>query len=393
MVVDIREVARRSGVSPATVSRALNGRPDVSEATRERVMKTASDLGYLPNQQARSLVRRRSDTIGLIWDTTYVTSHGRQPFLQDLLVALKMALADTGYHLMLLSPRGGDGSTDGFIRIAAQHSLEGILLMAVDAHQPAVDALIASGRAVVGLDLPILGRRASNVSTDNRGGAAMAVDHLVGLGHRRIAVINARQDMLPAAQRHEGFCAAMARHGLRIPVDYVGQGDFFVESGHKAMQQLLLLPEPPTAVFAAGDQMAVGAMHAVLEAGLEVPRDVSIVGFDDVEIAALVRPALTTISQDYLAMGKAAVRLLTTLIAEDRKDRKVRKDREDRKGSEGFLGSEGFVGSEGFEGSEGFAGSEGSEGSDARPAPAAADPELVPGRLIVRSSTGPVPSA
>ncbi|MDQ1700981.1 MAG: LacI family transcriptional regulator [Frankiaceae bacterium] len=354
MVVDIREVARRSGVSPATVSRALNGRPDVSEATRERVMRTASDLGYLPNEQARTLVRRRSDTVGLIWDTTYVELHGRQPFLQDLLVALKMALADTGYHLMLLSPRSGDGSKDGFIRIAAQHSLEGIVLMAVDAHQPAVDALIASARPVVGLDLPILGRRASNVSTDNAGGAEMAVDHLVGLGHRRIAVISARQDMLPAAQRHEGFCAAMARHGLDVPDGYVVSGDFFLESGHRAMQHLLRQPVLPTAVFAAGDQMAVGAMHAIYEAGLEVPGDISIVGFDDVEIAALVRPALTTISQDYLRMGRAAVTLLTDLISEDR---------------------------------------EYGRGTDAPPSVAGRRPVLVPGTLVVRTSTGPAPTS
>ena len=352
MVVDIREVARRSGVSPATVSRALNGRPDVSEATRERVMKTASDLGYLPNEQARTLVRRRSDTVGLIWDTTYVAV-GRQPFLQDLLVALKMALADTGYHLMLLSPRGGDASTDGFLRIAAQHSLEGIVLMAVDAHQPAVDALIATGRPVVGLDLPIHGRRASNVSTDNVGGAEMAVDHLVSLGHRRIAVISARQDMLPAAQRHEGFCAAMAKHGLEIPDAYVGSGDFFLDSGHRAMQQLLALPVLPTAVFAAGDHMAVGAMHAIYEAGLQVPGDISVVGFDDLEIAALVRPSLTTVTQDYLAMGRAAVSLLTQLINEDRED---------------------------------------GRGPEAPPSVAAGRPALVPGSLVVRKSTGPVPA-
>ena len=352
MVVDIREVARRSGVSPATVSRALNGRPDVSEATRERVMKTASELGYLPNEQARTLVRRRSDTVGLIWDTTYV-SVGRQPFLQDLLVALKMALADTGYHLMLLSPRGGDESTDGFLRIAAQHSLEGIVLMAVDAHQPAVDALIASARPVVGLDLPIHGRRATNVSTDNVGGAKMAVDHLVSLGHRQIAVISARQDMLPAAQRHDGFMAAMAKHGLEVPDEYVGSGDFFLESGRRAMQRLLALPMPPTAVFVGGDHMAVGAMQAVYEAGLEVPGDISIVGFDDVEIAALVRPALTTITQDYLAMGRAAVTILTELIDEDRVD---------------------------------------GRGPEAPPSVAARFPALVPGSLVVRTSTGRVPT-
>ncbi|MDQ1724956.1 MAG: LacI family transcriptional regulator [Frankiaceae bacterium] len=351
-MVDIREVARRSGVSPATVSRALNGRPDVSEATRERVRKTASDLGYLPNEQARTLVRRRSDTVGLIWDTSYVVTKGRHSFLQDLAVGLKIALAETGYHLMILSPGSTTGSEDAFVRIAAQHSLEGVALMAVEPHLPAVEALIASGRPCIGLDLPIRGRRASYVGADNHHGASLAVDHLVGLGHRRIAVITGPLDILPGVERHEGFRTQMAAHGLEVLPEYVVSGDFFIESGHAAMLTLLALPNPPTAVFACGDQMAVGAMHAINEAGLDVPGDISVVGFDDVEIAALVRPSLTTVSQDYLGLGRAAVELLSNLIAEDR---------------------------------------EFGRGADAPPSTAARRPELVPGALIVRDSTGPVP--
>ena len=352
MVVDIREVARLSGVSPATVSRALNGRPDVSEATRERVRKMASDLGYLPNEQARTLVRRRSDTVGLIWDTSYVVTKGRHSFLQDLAVGLKIALAETGYHLMILSPGSTTGFDDALIRIAAQHSLEGVVLMAVEPHLPAVEALIASGRPCIGLDLPIRGRRASYVGSDNHHGAAVAVDHLIGLGHRRIAVITGPLDMLPGVERHEGFRTQMGVRGLDVPPEYVVSGDFFIDSGHAAMLSLLRLEHPPTAVFVCGDQMAVGALHAINEAGLDVPGDISVVGFDDVEIAALVRPSLTTVSQDYLGLGRAGVALLTALIEEDR---------------------------------------EFGRGADAPPSVAAMRPELVPGELIVRDSTGPVP--
>src|SRR5213080_4832671 len=116
MTADIREVARRSGVSMATVSRALNGRPDVSDTTRARIERVATELGYMPNQQARALVRRRSDMVGLIWDTSYVHRVGRMPFLADLLVALKTALADTGYHLMLLSPKTTTDGVNGFVQ-------------------------------------------------------------------------------------------------------------------------------------------------------------------------------------------------------------------------------------------------------------------------------------
>lgn len=314
MAVDIREVARRSGVSMATVSRALNGRPDVSAATRARIEGVARELGYTPNQQARALVRRRSDMVGLIWDTSYVQRQGRSPFLQDLLVGLKMALADTGYHLMLLSPRAADHGVNAFVQAAMQHGLDGVVLMGVDEHLPAVEALINSGRPCVGMDLPVSGARASYVSSDNRAGAATAIHHLHGLGHKRIATIAGPMPLMAAVDRLDGYRAAMAELGLRVPRGYVQEGDFFPESGYAAMKILLGLKTPPTAVFVAGDQMAVGALRAAAEAGVDVPRDLSVIGYDDLEHAATARPALTTVSQDYLAIGAETVALLTRIM-------------------------------------------------------------------------------
>jgi len=349
-VVDLRAVARSSGVSAATVSRALNGRPEVSEATRAHVTETARRLGYQPNQQARTLARRRSDTIGLIWDSSYVETQGRQPFLQDLLVGLKMALAETGYHLMLLSPQIDDHTPDKFIRAVVQHSLDGVALMAINEHV-AVDALVASGRPCVGLDLPVFGPRSSYVSSDNRGGAAAAVNHLYELGHRRIAMISGPLWMLPGAQRVDGFQETMAALGLDVPAEYIQEGDFFLPSGLECMRRLLSLDVAPTAVFVAGDEMAVGAMHVAIDAGLDVPGDISIVGYDDVEIAALVRPSLTTVRQDYLGMGRAAVAMLSQ-----------------------FMDYE-------------IPASEPSTGQ----APVQFPPRLLPGTLTVRDSSGPVP--
>jgi LacI family transcriptional regulator len=312
--VDIREVARRSGVSMATVSRALNGRPDVSDATRSRIEEIARNLGYTPNQQARALVRRRSDMVGLIWDTSYVETKGRSPFLSDLLVGLKMALADTGYHLMLLSPQTADHGVNAFVQAAMQHGLDGVVLMGVDAHLPALAALINSGRPCVGLDLRVHGPRAGYVCSDNVAGAATAVGHLHGLGHRRIATIVGPQSMMAASDRLVGYRSAMADLRLTIREDYVVEGDFFRESGYTCMQTLLALKNPPTAVFAAGDEMAAGAMQAALDAGLEIARDISVVGYDDIELASIVRPPLTTISQDYLEIGQSAVTMLTQII-------------------------------------------------------------------------------
>jgi LacI family transcriptional regulator len=318
-VIDIRELARRSGVSVATVSRALNDRADVSATTRERVLRLARELGYTPNQQARTLVRRRSDMVGLIWDTGYESETGknRHPFLQDLLVGLKRAASDANYHLMLLSIAREDGGVDSYVRAARQHNLEGVIMMAVDEHHPTITALVAAGVPCVALDLPIQGPRATHVTSDNRTGAATAVTHLRGLGHERIATITGPLNLMPAAERLAGYRYALAKLKLPFRPEYVVSGDFFLASGYAGMHQLLALDQPPTAVFAAGDEMAIGAMHAIEDAGRRVPEDVALVGFDDIEPAALVRPALTTIAQDKLAFGEAAVNALLHTIGSD----------------------------------------------------------------------------
>lgn len=345
VAVDIRDVARRSGVSVATVSRALNVRPGVAAGTRERVTAAARELGYQPNHQARALVRRRCDTVGLIWDTSYVLAGGKVPFLQDLLVGLKIALSDAGYHLMVMSPRPEQDGLHAFARAAAQHNLDGVVLMGVDENRPEVSELITSGLPVVGLDVPVRGVRASYVSTDSTAGAAAAVRHLADLGHRRIATIAGPQHLLPAVERLAGYTETMAALGCAVLPGYVLTGDFFRESGHDRMRRLLALPQPPTAVFVAGDIMAVGASRAIREAGFVVPGDVSVVGYDDLELASVVQPALSTIRQDYLAMGTAAVDLLQELIDDTSTH----------------------------------------DGAGQAPRP----PVLLPGRLVVRESTGP----
>jgi LacI family transcriptional regulator len=312
--MDIRELARRTGVSVATVSRALNDRPDVSAGTRDRIVTMARELGYRPNEQARSLVRRRSGLVGLLWDTGYAVEGARQPFLADVLIGLKIAVADTGYHLLLVSTASGDDDPQAYVRAARQHGLEGVLLMGVDEQSPAAVELIASGRPCIGIDLPLQGPAAGYVTSDNRAGAASAVAHLHRLGHRRIATITGPLTLLPATERLAGYRDRCARSGLPPRPGYVEQGDFFLAGGYAGMRRLLALPDPPTAVFAAGDEMAIGALHAAADTGLRVPQDVSVVGYDDIDAAGLVRPALTTVAQDRMALAAAAVAALVQLV-------------------------------------------------------------------------------
>jgi LacI family transcriptional regulator len=174
--------------------------------------------------------------------------------------------------------------------------------------------LYGSGFPCVALDLPIQGPRATYVTSDNVGGAAEAVRYLHDLGHREIATITGPVDSLPATQRLAGYEQAIGELGMTTRPEYVQIGDFFVESGYTCAQRLAALPNRPTAVFVAGDEMAVGAMHAFEDAGVSIPGDIAVVGFDDIEAAGLVRPALTTIAQDPIALGAAAVESLLTLV-------------------------------------------------------------------------------
>jgi len=312
----IRELARECGVSVATVSRALNGHPEVSVETRRQIQQAAERLGYRPSQSARALVRGRSDAVGLLWDSGYETAGRRHPFLLSLLVGIKQALNDSGRHLILLNVDVDRQGPRAYLDTARQYQLDGVIVMGVDDHRPALRALFESGFPCVAIDHDIAGPRAGCVTSDNRAGAMEAVRHLHGLGHRRIATITGPLDLMPAVQRLTGFEHAIRELGLDLPEQYVQTGDFFMDSGYACGSRLANLPKNrrPTAVFVAGDEMALGAMHAFADAGLEIPADIAIVGFDDIEAAGLVRPTLSTVAQDSLALGAAAVDALLGFV-------------------------------------------------------------------------------
>jgi LacI family transcriptional regulator len=313
----IREVAELSGVSVSTVSRVFNGYGDVSSATRERVRAAARSLDYAPSAAARTLVRRRSQLIGVVLFTGREHPDIGHPFFQDVLVGLKHGIGSRGYDVLLFATEQPDSSRDGahsYLRRARHHHVDGIVLMGVDRGDPEVARLLEADIPLIGVDLDVAGARATHVASDNVGGARLAVRHLRGLGHRRIATIAGPQDSKPGADRLVGFRAELQELGLQSRPDYERIGDFYTESGERAMQELLALPEPPTAVFAAADLMAVGAMKAAREAGLRIPDDLAVVGFDDIQLASLLDPSLTTIRQDKVGVGRAAARALVEQI-------------------------------------------------------------------------------
>jgi LacI family transcriptional regulator len=319
-MTNIQQLAAISGVSVATVSRALNGSAEVSEATRRKILALAEELDYTPSAAARTLVQRRSHVVGVILDTGPGHPDLLHPFFQQVLVGLKDGAGARGYDLLLFAsdePGHGFGGTHSYLRRAGHHGVDGTIVMGYDGSDAEIVKLAASGLPCIAVDAVIPGPRTGYVMSENREGAMLAVRHLLELGHERIATITGTLQTKPGADRLEGYRDQLAHAGLEPRDEYVVKGDFYDESGYRGTRQLLELREPPSAIFAASDLMAAGALRAANELGANVPADLALVGFDDISLASLLQPQLTTIRQDMQALGEAAAEGLSRMI-EDR---------------------------------------------------------------------------
>lgn len=319
-VTTLKDVARVSGFSVSTVSRALTGIGSVDPATKERIESVARDLGYRPHAGARMLVTRRSHVIGVIVATLEPHRRIDHPYLRELLDAMRYGAGEGEYDLLLLTGRS-DETPEHYVHRALSRRVDGIVLLGIDRSEidrggREVRELASVGVPTVGVDLDVrsFGPWFGYVTSDNEGGARLAVRHLLERGRTRIACCAGRLDTPPGAERLAGYRAELERAGVPYRDELVVVEDFTEDGGRRGMHRLLSLRELPDAVFAAGDLMAIGAMRALEEAGLRVPEDVAVVGFDDVEPASIVRPALTTVRQDRDGLGRAAVAMIGALL-------------------------------------------------------------------------------
>jgi DNA-binding LacI/PurR family transcriptional regulator len=294
------DVAAVAGVSGQTVSRVVNASPRVDPLTRERVERAMSELGYRPHRAARALRTGRSHTIGLVVSTLATVGNSR------MLQAIADAAAARGYALTVVTASGADAVADGFARLRDQGVDGAIVLNEATASARAVD--VPAGLALVVVDSP-LDDRYVVVQTDHAAGAASAVAHLLQRGHRTVHLLAGPTGSFAADERERGWREALAAAGVREGT--VLRGDWTSASGHAAVAAL---PAEATALFAANDQMALGALRGLAEAGRAVPESVAVVGFDDVADAADFRPPLTTVRQDFDALGAAAVAALADAI-------------------------------------------------------------------------------
>lgn len=307
-------VAAEAGVSRATVSRVINGSPRVSAEVKTAVEAAIAALGYVPNRAARSLAMRRTDSIALVMrepDATVLND----PYLGNIIIATSQTLVGTGVQLVLVNAQNTKEHAQLADYVRSGH-VDGVLLASMHDDDPLPRLLLDAGIPTV-----VGGRPArpmpglSYVDTDNVGGAQLAAERLLSAGRGKVATIAGPQDMTAAIDRLSGYRAALTGAGRRA--DRVAYGDFSRESGQAAMRDLLARHPDLDGVFAANDMMAAGAIRALRDAGRTVPTDVSVVGFDDIELARHTEPPLTTIHQPIVAQARTMTELLLTQIGGD----------------------------------------------------------------------------
>jgi LacI family transcriptional regulator len=309
----IREIARAAGVSIATVSRVINGRPDVAPQTREAVLRVVREHGFSTNRNARALSGGRTGLVGVtvpIVEAAYfaviLSGAAEALYEQDMRVVLCPTLHQHEREVTLLD-RLMHGTTDGAV------------LMLPEESNAELKALQRTGYSFVVVDPRVaLDEGIPAVSAAHASGARAATEHLLSVGHRRIGAITGPSEWMASTERLNGYRAALAAAGVLPDPVLVVESSFSIESGERAAVALLDLPDPPTAIFGFNDNVAIGALHVARARGIRVPEELSVVGFDDSEEAAIVTPALTTVRQPLAEMGRMAISLLLRLLEHQR---------------------------------------------------------------------------
>ncbi|WP_061299203.1 LacI family DNA-binding transcriptional regulator [Herbidospora cretacea] len=302
----LEKVAARAGVSRATVSRVVNGSTTVAEHIRVAVQRAVEELGYVPNQAARSLVTQRADSIALVFSEPPVRVFSDDPTFAGIIrgVSLEADAADKQVVLMLAGSSRGHERVE---RYTTSGHVDGVIVASMHGADPLPAALARRGIPVVCSGRPLTGSSLPYVDIDNVGGAESAVRHLLESGRRRIATIAGPPDMVAGIDRLTGYRSTLRDSGRR---SIIAIGDFTRDGGFDAMNQLLEDDPALDAVFAASDMMALGALQALRRAGRRVPDDVAVIGYDDIPSAPYADPPLTTVRQPTLRMGRELARLL-----------------------------------------------------------------------------------
>jgi LacI family transcriptional regulator len=307
----MNDVARLAGVSATTVSHVLNKTRRVAPDTRRRVLEAIAKLNYYKDAHARRLARGRSDSLGLI------VSDIANPFFPELIKAFEDAALEKGFDILLCNTNYQPERTHAAVRKMIENKVPGVAVMTSELGATLAKDLASNDVAVVFLDLGTTRKNVSNVRADYSKGVHQAIDHLRGLGHKEIAFIAGPQSLRSAVTRRTAFVDALNHWGL--PSDQTVEGDHKVDGGMRAAQAILSKPNLPTAILCSNDLTAIGAMKALGQAGIRVPEDVSVIGFDDIDFARHAHPPLTTVNLSRVRLGKLAFEALYKMLRSGRR--------------------------------------------------------------------------
>lgn len=308
--VTLKDVARNAGVSPAVVSRVMNNDPSlmVKEETRQNVLKAVRDLSYTPNTIARSLRIQKSGVIGLmIVDVS-------NPFIGEVIRGVQEVVEQSGRFCFLCESRDDSQREAKLVQRMYDQQVEGMIVCTLKNDDPIIELLdrldvkyVAATRTVPGLTAPA-------ITFNHDKSIHLAMEHLIDLGHTRIGYIYGHMYTHSGVTRAAAYKAMLKQHGLPLRKEYLVESHYFAQDGYLAMQKLMQLPEPPTAIIACNDVVALSAIKAAKEAGLDIPGDLSIIGYNNIDVSAIVHPALTTIDTPAYALGMQAAKTLLNLI-------------------------------------------------------------------------------
>ena len=308
----IREVAQKAQVSYTTVSHVINNTRFVTEETRQRVLAAMEALNYRPNNLARALRRGETCTLGLILPDS------ANPFFAEVGRSIEEAAFEKGYNIILCNSEGNQDKELRYVKVLSEKQMDGIIFMATGDETGSLLSLMEQDIPIVLVDRELPEIETDLVLADNWQGGYLSTQHLIDLGHRRIGCIAGPSFLTPSAQRVTGYRQALSDAGLAYDENLVVQGDFHPQTGREGAHQLLALAEPPSAIFVCNDMMAIGVLSMAAALGLRVPDELSVVGFDNIDLGAYAIPPLTTYAQPKVLIGQSAVGMLLERIQDRR---------------------------------------------------------------------------
>jgi LacI family transcriptional regulator len=312
-MVTIKDIAKAASVSVTTVSRALNGYDDVNEGTRLKIKNIADTLGYSPNMAARSLISKKTKTLGLLLSNVTRDS-SKDNIAFEVLCGINDRSGELDYDLVLFSTTPQKQRMKSYKTLCQERGVDGVIIMGIRLDDPYLKEIVSSDIPCVLIDITLQGPNVGYVTSDNTNGAVAAVKHLLESGHRQIAMINGHTQADVSLLRLKGYREALADYGIPFDESLVVDGLFSEQGGKEAASQILTSRPDVTALFCASDLMALGALQAAKDMGKIVPDDISIIGFDNIDLTAYCTPALTTVHQHKYELGFEAAQVLVDLL-------------------------------------------------------------------------------